>query len=123
MVRPQNTWTPQEAVAAKNLGIRDALYAPKPAGRIFIVQTDRRPSEYLLFPALVHWMGGWSQTGRTRELHYIDPSILPSPAAYAFFGWLREGAFRLTTPAWERAPRARARDDPGEPDSGLARAA
>ena len=70
-----------------------------------------------------NWMGGWSQTGRTRELHYIDPSILPSPAAYAFFGWLREGAFRLTTPAWERDPRARARDDPGEPDSGLARAA
>ena len=64
-----------------------------------------------------NWMGGWSQTGRTRELHYIDPSILPSPAAYSWFGWLRDGAYRLTTPAWSRAPRMLAREDPGEPVS------
>ena len=34
------------------------------------------------------WLGGWSQTGRTREVHYLDPSVLPTPAAYALYGWL-----------------------------------
>ena len=37
---------------------------------------------------LGNWLGGWSQTGRTRELHYLDPSIGPTPGAYALLGWL-----------------------------------
>ena len=30
-----------------------------------------------------NWLGGWSQTGRTRELHYLDPSVRPTASAYA----------------------------------------
>ena len=67
-----------------------------------------------------NWAGGWSQSGRTRELHYIDPSILPSLTAYAFFGWLLDSAYVLETPSWEPAPRAVARQDVGEPPRGAA---
>jgi len=28
-----------------------------------------------------NWTGGWAQLGRTREMHYMDPSILPMDAA------------------------------------------
>ena len=38
-----------------------------------------------------NWLGGWSQSGTTRERHYIDPSITPTPAAYALLGWLLDG--------------------------------
>ena len=40
-----------------------------------------------------NWLGGWSQSGRTRELHYLDPSILPTPAAYALLGWLLDSHY------------------------------
>ena len=33
-------------------------------------------------------MGGWSITS-TSVHDYIDPTALPSPAAYYFFGWLK----------------------------------
>ena len=33
------------------------------------------------------WLGGWARGSSTVEKHYIDPTVLPSPAAYAFFGW------------------------------------
>ena len=45
-----------------------------------------------------NWLGGWSQTSKTRELHYVDPSIAPSPAAYSLLGWLLSAAFD-TNPA------------------------
>jgi len=62
-----------------------------------------------------NWLGGWSQTGRTRELHYIDPSFQPTPAAYAFFGWLQQACYHALAPEWQ--PRRGATDDgePGEP--------
>ena len=40
-----------------------------------------------------NWFGGWSQAARTRELHYIDPSVAPTPAAYALLGWQLVGDF------------------------------
>ena len=40
-----------------------------------------------------NWLGGWSQSGTTRERHYIDPSITPSPGAYALLGWLLDGDY------------------------------
>ena len=61
-----------------------------------------------------NWLGGWSQQGRTRELHYLDPSVTPSEGAYAFFGWLLVGAYGTEPGAWERAPRAREHRDVGE---------
>jgi len=33
------------------------------------------------------WLGGWAPGSSTVDKHYIDPTILPTPAAYAFFGW------------------------------------
>ena len=40
-----------------------------------------------------NWLGGWSQSGKTRELHYMDPSVLPSRAAYGLLGWLLDGTY------------------------------
>ena len=61
-----------------------------------------------------NWLGGWSQSSSTRELHYIDPSILPTPAAHALFGWLLAGAYHSDTPVWVRSPHTQATVDPGE---------
>jgi len=61
-----------------------------------------------------NWLGGWSQTGRTRELHYIDPSFQPTPASYAFFGWLLEGQYRAEHPEWQPRRGAADDDEPGE---------
>ena len=61
-----------------------------------------------------NWLGGWSQAGKTRELHYMDPSVLPSPEAYALMGWLLDGAYQAQPPAWERQRGARQSDEPGE---------
>lgn len=62
-----------------------------------------------------NWVGGWAQGGSTRETRYIDPSVTPSPAAYALFGWLLDGEFRATVGAWVRTESLRVTDDPGEP--------
>ena len=61
-----------------------------------------------------NWLGGWSQHSTTREVHYLDPSILPTPAAHALFGWLLAGAYTCDHPHWERSPHTRERTDAGE---------
>jgi hypothetical protein len=61
------------------------------------------------------WLGGWSQTGRTRELHCIDLSVRPTAGAYALFGWLLESCFSTELGSWVRWREARATDNPGEP--------
>ena len=33
------------------------------------------------------WIGGWTASRSVVAKHYIDPTVLPSPAAYAFWGW------------------------------------
>ena len=60
-------------------------------------------------------MGGWSQTGGTRELHYIDPSVGPTDGAYALMGWLLAGSFEAGHGAWRAAPGATDAADVGEP--------
>jgi len=45
-----------------------------------------------------NWLGGWAQSGNTRELHYMDPSFQPTPAAFAWFGWLLDGDFETSEP-------------------------
>jgi hypothetical protein len=62
-----------------------------------------------------NWLGGWAQTSKTRELHYIDPSILPTPSAYALLGWLLHGEYLAEPTIPERAPGTRALLDVGEP--------
>ena len=65
-----------------------------------------------------NWLGGWSQTGTTRERHYIDPSITPTPGAYALLGWLLHGDYScgdVERVAATGAQRAHERADPGEP--------
>lgn len=62
-----------------------------------------------------NWLGGWSAAGRTREVHYLDPSILPTEAAYALFGWLLSGEYELEEPVWSARRGAAASDEPGEP--------
>ena len=36
---------------------------------------------------IIVWLGGWSAGGSTMEKHYLDPTVLPCPAAYALYGW------------------------------------
>ena len=33
------------------------------------------------------WLGGWSPSSRTVDKHYIDPTVLPTPACYQLWGW------------------------------------
>ena len=33
------------------------------------------------------WVGGWARGSDTVDKHYIDPTVLPTPAAYALWGW------------------------------------
>ena len=41
-------------------------------------------------PNIRYW-GGWSRTSGV-VMHYIDPLVLPSPGARAFFGWMAPSA-------------------------------
>jgi len=61
-----------------------------------------------------NWMGGWSQQGRTRELHYLDPSVGPSRGAWALLGWLADGVYSAGQVETERRRGARDTDEPGE---------
>lgn len=36
---------------------------------------------------VVIWIGGWAPGGFTMDRHYLDPTMLPTPAAYALYGW------------------------------------
>ena len=60
-----------------------------------------------------NWVGGWSQSGRTRKMHYLDPPILPTPAAYALGGWLLGGHYNADELQEQRST-AVPRADPGE---------
>ena len=62
-----------------------------------------------------NWLGGWSLGSSVRERLYIGPSILPTPAAHALFGWLAAGVYEAGLPVWERMAGATPRDDVGEP--------
>ena len=33
------------------------------------------------------WVGGWARGSSVVDKHYIDPTVLPSPAAYSLYGW------------------------------------
>jgi hypothetical protein len=63
---------------------------------------------------IICWMGGWAPGSSTLEQHYLDPSVTPTPAAYAFFGWLLRGAYEMGDAAWVDAARARVVTDVGE---------
>ena len=38
-------------------------------------------------PHLYRWIGGWQRGSVVVEKHYVDPTVLPTPAAYALYGW------------------------------------
>jgi len=50
-----------------------------------------------------NWLGGWSQQSTTRAKHYLDPSVLPSRAAYQLLGWLWRGDYSCGLPGWARS--------------------
>ena len=41
----------------------------------------------------IRWLCGWARGSTTMEKDYIDPTTLPTPAAYALWGWLLERQF------------------------------
>ena len=48
------------------------------------------------------WLGGWARGSTTMEKHYIDPTVLPSPAAYAFWGWALSRQYQADAGVTER---------------------
>jgi len=42
------------------------------------------------------WLGGWAPGGNTRERHYIDPTVGPSPAAFRLLGWLLDSHYEAS---------------------------
>jgi hypothetical protein len=45
------------------------------------------------------WLGGWAPGGSTRERHYIDPTVGPSPAAFRLLGWLLDSHHEALLPS------------------------
>eukprot|EP00962_Isochrysis_galbana_P017248 scaffold4963_cov97-Isochrysis_galbana.AAC.2 len=39
------------------------------------------------------WLGGWAPGSATRDKHYIDPTVEPTPAAYRLLGWLLDSEY------------------------------
>ena len=39
------------------------------------------------------WLGGWTRGSQVVDRHYIDPTFMPSPAAYALYGWALKRQF------------------------------
>ena len=33
------------------------------------------------------WLGGWARGSTMVEKHYLDPTVLPTPAAFGLYGW------------------------------------
>ena len=61
-----------------------------------------------------NWFGGWSQGARTRELHYIDPSVVATPASYALLGWQLMSDYTVEAPEMVRVRGVPDTDSPGE---------
>ena len=51
------------------------------------------------------WLGGWAAGSNTREVHYIDPTVGPTPAAYRLFGWLLNSHYEASLPTSVPDPR------------------
>lgn len=45
------------------------------------------------------WLGGWAPGSNTRERHYIDPTVGPSPSAFRLLGWLLDSHYEALLPA------------------------
>ena len=63
------------------------------------------------------WIGGWARGSDVVDRHYIDPTVLPTPAAYALWGWAltRQYSADAGVVEWaECLPDPRAEDPPLE---------
>ena len=40
------------------------------------------------------WVGGWVRGSSVVDAHYVDPTVLPTPAAYALYGWALSRQYR-----------------------------
>ena len=49
------------------------------------------------------WLGRWSPSSSTVDKHYIDPTVLPSPAAYALYGWALQRSYDVGPAVVQRA--------------------
>ena len=44
------------------------------------------------------WIGGWARGSSVVDKHYVDPTVLPTPAAYALYGWALSRQFAAGAP-------------------------
>ena len=40
------------------------------------------------------WLGGWTRGSSVVDKHYVDPTVLPTPAAHALYGWALSRQYR-----------------------------
>ena len=39
------------------------------------------------------WLGGWAPGSTTPDVHYVDPTVLPTPAGIALYGWMMSRSY------------------------------
>ena len=44
------------------------------------------------------WLGGWVHSSTTVEKCYLDPTVLPTSAAYALYDWALSRGFESDAP-------------------------
>ena len=52
---------------------------------------------------IIHFLGGWARGSATMERDYIDPTVMPSPAAFMLYGWALSRQYSVGTGSVERA--------------------
>ena len=50
------------------------------------------------------WLGGWVPGSTTPDVHYVDPTVLPTPAGYALYGWMLSRSYSTGEPDESTAP-------------------
>ena len=52
---------------------------------------------------IIHFLGGWKRGSSTMERDYIDPTVMPTPAAFMLYGWALARQYSVGTGSIERA--------------------
>ena len=52
---------------------------------------------------IIHFLGGWQRGSATMERDYIDPTVMPSPAAFMLYGWALDRQYSVGSGSIERA--------------------
>ena len=87
-------------------GLLQTLRIQAPPGFVYLGHSIRSGSASAMAAIgvprhLYVWVGGWSPTSRTVDKHYIEPTVMPTPAAHALFGWLLQRSYQSDAGVWD----------------------